>query len=89
MAAQPGRRRLGHLRPGDRAFTLPAEHALLVAENSPSFLLGGFDIAAAVWADEDLLAEGFRTGHGIGCTNTTTACSPDQRFFRPGYRPTW
>ena len=74
--------------PGNVTFTLPAEHALLVAdENSPAFLLGGFDIAAAVWADEVLLAEGFRTGKGIGWhEHHHSLFTGTERFFRPGYQ---
>jgi SAM-dependent methyltransferase len=75
-------------RPEDATFTLPAEHALLVAdENSPSFLLGGFDIAAAVWADEEILADAFRTGAGIGWhQHHPSLFSGTERFFRPGYQ---
>jgi SAM-dependent methyltransferase len=74
--------------PDDARFTLPAEHALLVAdEHSPSFLLGGFDIAAAVWADEEILSDAFRTGAGIGWhQHDTRLFTGTERFFRPGYQ---
>jgi 2-polyprenyl-3-methyl-5-hydroxy-6-metoxy-1,4-benzoquinol methylase len=74
--------------PGDTTFTLPAEHALLLAdEHSPAFLLGGFDIAAAVWADEDILADAFRTGAGIGWhQHDSKLFAGTERFFRPGYQ---
>ena len=64
--------------PEDATFTLPAEHALLLAdENSPTFMLGGFDFVSAAWADE-------KTAHrcvphrrqASAGTNTTSGCSP-------------
>lgn len=74
--------------PRTATFTLPAEHALLLAdEHSPAYLLGGFDIAAAVWADEDILASAFRTGAGIGWhQHDSRLFSGTERFFRPGYQ---
>ncbi len=49
--------------PATATFTLPAEHALLVADESqPSFLLGGFDFVASAWADEETITNRFRTG---------------------------
>jgi SAM-dependent methyltransferase len=74
--------------PTDETFTLPAEHALLLAdENSPSFLLGAFDIVAAAWADEDALTHAFRTGEGIGWhQHDPRLFSGTERFFRPAYQ---
>ena len=46
--------------PEDGTFTLPAEHALLLADDSsPTFMAGGFDFVAAAWADKDILTEAF------------------------------
>jgi SAM-dependent methyltransferase len=72
----------------DATFTLPAEHALLVAdENSPTFMLGGFDFVAAGWADEQTLTEAFRTGNGIGWhQHDEQLFTGTERFFRPGYQ---
>lgn len=72
----------------DATFTLPAEHALLLAdENSPTFLLGGYGIAAAVWADEEALTAAFRTGEGIGWhQHDERLFGGTERFFRPGYQ---
>lgn len=74
--------------PDDATFTLPAELALLVAdESAPSFLLGGFDFVAAAWADEDVTTEAFRTGEGIGWhQHDHRLFSGTERFFRPGYQ---
>jgi SAM-dependent methyltransferase len=69
-------------------FTLPAEHALLVAdESAPTFMLGGFDFVAAAWADEDRLMEAFQSGAGIGWhEHDHRLFSGTERFFRPGYQ---
>ncbi len=40
--------------------------AVLVAEDSPAFLPPGFEIVAAMWADEARLAQAFRSGEGFG-----------------------
>jgi SAM-dependent methyltransferase len=69
-------------------FTLPPEHALLVAdEDAPTFLLGGFDFVAAGWADEEAVVDAFRTGEGIGWhQHDARLFSGTERFFRPGYQ---
>ncbi len=74
--------------PAATTFTLPAEHALLLAdENNPSFMLGGFDFVAAAWADEQTLTDAFRTGKGIGWhQHDARLFSGTERFFRPGYQ---
>ncbi|HUI02992.1 MAG TPA: class I SAM-dependent methyltransferase [Acidimicrobiales bacterium] len=74
--------------PTTDSFTLPAEHALLVAdESAPTFLLGGFDFVAATWADEDTLEQAFRTGEGIGWhQHDHRLFRGTERFFRPGYQ---
>ena len=74
--------------PATGAFTLPVEHAVLLAdETAPTFLLGGFDFVASLWADEDTITNAFRTGEGIGWHQHDhrlfTGC---ERFFRPGYQ---
>jgi SAM-dependent methyltransferase len=72
----------------EHTFTLPAEHALLVAdETQPTFLLGGFDFVASAWADEEITTNGFRTGEGIGWhQHDHRLFSGTERFFRPGYQ---
>jgi 2-polyprenyl-3-methyl-5-hydroxy-6-metoxy-1,4-benzoquinol methylase len=74
--------------PEAATFTLPPEHALLLSdENSPSYLLGGFDFIAAAWADEETLTSAFRTGDGIGWhQHDPRLFSGTERFFRPGYQ---
>ena len=74
--------------PGSAAFCLPPEHALLVAdETSEHCLLGGFGFAASCWADEEKIAEAFRTGQGLGWhEHDQRLFTATERFFRPGYQ---
>jgi SAM-dependent methyltransferase len=74
--------------PADATFTLPAEHALLIADDqSPAFMLGGFDFIASGWADEETTENAFRTGEGIGWhQHDHRLFTGTERFFKPGYR---
>jgi SAM-dependent methyltransferase len=75
----------------DRAtgsFSLPPEQAMVFAdEDSPAFLMGGFDTIAALMENQSKVQAAFKTGSGVqwgdqaGCMFCAVA-----RFFRPGYR---
>jgi SAM-dependent methyltransferase len=67
---------------------LPAEHALALADDtSPFYVMGAFDVMASIWADEDKLAEAFRTGKGMGWhEHDHRLFHGTERFFRPGYQ---
>ncbi len=69
-------------------FTLPAEHAAVLAdEDGMAFMLGGLDILASAWADEDRFVEAFQTGQGIGWhEHDPRLFRGTERFFRPGYQ---
>jgi SAM-dependent methyltransferase len=69
-------------------FELPPEQAMVLAdEESPAFMLGGFQLAAAVLADEPKLTQAFRTGEGVGWhEHDHRLFEGTERFFRPGYR---
>jgi SAM-dependent methyltransferase len=69
-------------------YELPAEHAMVLAnEDSPVFLAGGFDVLGAMWASDDRVAEGFRSGKGLGWKDQHQRLfGGTERFFRPGYR---
>jgi SAM-dependent methyltransferase len=69
-------------------YELPPEQAMALAdEKSPFFMLGGFQLASAVLADEPKLAEAFRTGEGFGWhEHDHRLFEGTERFFRPGYR---
>jgi ubiquinone/menaquinone biosynthesis C-methylase UbiE len=73
--------------PATRKFALPPEQAMVFAEeNSPVYMLGGFDLMAALLDNQPKVEKAFRTGGGIawgeqaGCMFCAVA-----RFFRPGY----
>ena len=71
----------------DRFSLSPEQVAVLVDEESPVNVTGGFYSLAAVYAGEPRLAEAFKTGKGIlwGDHCTCLFCGTE-RFFRPGYR---
>ena len=69
-------------------YELPPEQAMALAnEESPAFMLGGFQLAASVLADEGKLLEAFRSGEGVGWhEHDHRLFEGTERFFRPGYR---
>jgi len=72
---------------GDR-YTLPAEHALALADpESPFYILGAYDSIASLYADEDQILEAFRSGAGMGWhEHDPRLFCGTERYFRPGYR---
>ena len=53
--------------PADGTFELPAEHAMVLAdEDSPVFLAGAFETIASCYADHEIVVDAFRTGAGVG-----------------------
>ena len=53
--------------PGTGAFSLPEEHALVLAhENSPVFLQGAVQTTASLYLDEAKVIRAMRTGKGLG-----------------------
>jgi SAM-dependent methyltransferase len=81
--------------PDSGRYTLPAEHAVaLTDESSPAYLPGFFQIALGTVHDSPRITEAAKTGAGIGWHDHV----PDvhegcERFFRPGYNanliPAW
>jgi SAM-dependent methyltransferase len=73
--------------PVDDTFELPAEHAMVVAdEDSPVFLAGAFEAIASCYADHGLFVDAFRTGAGVGWRDHDDRLfSGVLRLFRPGY----
>jgi SAM-dependent methyltransferase len=70
-----------------QSFTLPPEQAMALAqEDSPAFIPGAFQLAAALIKDEPKIAEAFRSGAGVGWHehHEDLFCGTE-RFFRPGY----
>ena len=73
--------------PGSGRFTLPPEQAMVFAEpDSPVYMQGGFDVAAAMLENQALVEPAFRTGKGVGWGEQSQClfCAAG-RFFRPGY----
>ncbi|RYP85338.1 class I SAM-dependent methyltransferase [Nocardioides guangzhouensis] len=69
-------------------FTLPAEHASVVAdEASPASLVPGFELIAAVWAAVDKLAHSYTTGQGLPWhEHDPRLFSAVSRFYAIAYR---
>ena len=73
--------------PDSSRYTLSAEHAIaLTDESSPAYLPGFFQIALGSLADSPRITEAARTGTGIGwhdhADDVFEGC---ERFFRPSY----
>jgi 2-polyprenyl-3-methyl-5-hydroxy-6-metoxy-1,4-benzoquinol methylase len=73
--------------PATGKFSLSGEQAMVFAvDDSPVYMLGGFDLMAAMLANQPKVEKAFRTGEGVawgeqaGCMFCAVA-----RFFRPGY----
>lgn len=74
--------------PATQRYTLPVEHAAVLAdETSPAFLVGGFVSAHALFRSLDKIENAFRTGEGVGWhEHDHRLFHGTERFFRPGYR---
>jgi SAM-dependent methyltransferase len=73
--------------PATGRYTLPAEYAIaLTDESSPAFLPGFFQLASGVVRDAGKIVDAARSGDGVGWhehnTDVHVGC---ERFFRPGY----
>jgi SAM-dependent methyltransferase len=73
--------------PADSTYELPAEQAMVVAnEDSPVFLGGAFETIASCFADHDKFVDAFRTGSGVGwAEHDHRLFTGVLRLFRPGY----
>ncbi|MDT4974893.1 MAG: hypothetical protein QOG98_651 [Pseudonocardiales bacterium] len=73
--------------PAEGTYELPAEQAMVVAnEDSPVFLGGAFETIASCYADHDVFVDAFRTGAGVGWhEHDHRLFSGALRLFRPGY----
>ena len=73
--------------PDGRSYTLPAEHAVALADpDSPAFVPGLFQVTAAMWAGESKIAANFRTGAGLEWGHQHPCLfEGTERFFRSGY----
>lgn len=73
--------------PSTGAYTLPAEHAVaLTDETSPAFLPGLFQIALGTLQDSDRIIEKARSGAGLGWhEHNHDVHEGCERFFAPAY----
>lgn len=73
--------------PASQQFSLPPEQAMVFAvEESPVYLMGGFDLAAAMIENQPKVQAAFREGGGVAWGDHAACmfCAV-ARFFRPGY----
>jgi SAM-dependent methyltransferase len=73
--------------PASSKFTLPPEQAMVFAvEDSPVYLLGGFDLMASLLEAQPSVQTAFKAGGGVAWSDHTGCmfCAV-ARFFRPGY----
>lgn len=72
---------------GQDTYTLPNEHAAVLADPSvPTYAAGFFTLLQAIYDTEDVLMEAFRTGEGVGWESHGAALfAGTAKFFRPGY----
>jgi len=73
--------------PGDKKFNLSAENAMVLAdENSPAYLLGGYQILRSIFKDEDKFVKIFQTGEGLRWgDHHHDLYEGTAKFFRPNY----
>jgi len=74
--------------PTTETFTLPPEQAMVFAnEESPVYMMGAFDLMAALLDNQPKVQEAFKTGKGVAWGDQAACmfCAV-ARFFRPGYQ---
>ena len=70
-----------------RYFLSPEQAVALADETSPAFVLGGFQAMTAAMKAAPKVAEGFKTGKGVGWhEHDPDLFEGTERFFRSGYR---
>ena len=73
--------------PSGRYFLSPEQAVALADETSPAFVLGGFQAMTAAMKAAPKVAEGFKTGKGVGWhEHDPDLFEGTERFFRSGYR---
>lgn len=73
--------------PSTKRFTLPSEHAPMLAdENSPVLLCGLYQAAQVLYMDEGKVSQAAQNGKGLGWhEHDSRLFAATDRFFRPGY----
>ncbi|MET0541369.1 MAG: class I SAM-dependent methyltransferase [Variovorax sp.] len=81
--------------PKAQSFALSAEAAMVLADdNSPAFMVGGFEVLTSMLHDIGKVEKSFRDGTGLGWhEHHPSLFSGTERFFRAGYNanlePSW
>ena len=73
--------------PATEKFAMPPEQAMVFAnEESPVYMMGGFDLMAAMLDNQPKVQAAFKSGTGVAWGDQATCmfCAV-ARFFRPGY----
>ena len=86
LAAQAASGYVEYDEAADRYFLTPEQEAVFANEESPAFLAGFFDIAAAAFRAEPKIADAFLSGKGLGW-HEQHGClfRGTERFFRTSY----
>ena len=73
--------------PSDRKFSISPENAMVLAdENSPAYLLGGYQILRSIFKDEDKFVKIFQTGEGLRWgEHHHDLFEGTAKFFKPSY----
>lgn len=77
----------GYVAYADGRYTLPSEQAFAMANpDSPAYIMGGYQIMASLFQDEQKIIEAMRTGKGLGWgDHNRHLFEGTERFFRPNY----
>jgi SAM-dependent methyltransferase len=73
--------------PASRTYSLsPEQEFALVDENSPAYVMGGYQIMISLFADSEKVIEAMRTGKGLGWgDHNRDLFEGTERFFKPNY----
>jgi SAM-dependent methyltransferase len=73
--------------PASGTFWLTDEQAAVLADDStPAFLVGAQTITAALWKDEEVIRDAFRSGTGVGWhEHSHDLFHGTEKLFKPGY----
>jgi SAM-dependent methyltransferase len=70
----------------DRFSLSPEQVEAMTNEDSPAFVVGGFQVVSAATKADELLTDAFRTGGGVGWhQHHRDLFEGTERFFKPGY----
>jgi SAM-dependent methyltransferase len=73
--------------PSDQKYTLPKENAMVLAhEDSPTYIMGSYQILRSIFKDEDKFVDIFKTGKGLRWgEHHHDLFEGTAKFFKPNY----